>query len=225
VAGTFGINEEAVWMPDSSSYDDALDAISARLRSSDAAVAERLLDAKLDAGQAIYLTDLDAKRFRTFEAATVAAFEDVVASGPRIPSAYNWFVSMFSELKAIVRMDSRGSGEADGDVSILVDGEAIWTGPRLVAESLLEILAGFVWTEERDELGGRLLAKRNGALDLGSLLSLPEDDAAALGYAVWFFTIRFTQTFETYAPAYLPPMHAALTALGERLPAGTVAGR
>jgi hypothetical protein len=221
VAGTFGINEEAVWMPDSSSYDDALDALSARLADRDPGLAEQLRHGKLDSGQSVYLDDLDAERFTTFEAATAAAFEDVVARGPLTPTRHNWFVSMFSQLKAIVLMDPRASGDAQGDASIVVDGKAIWTGPRFVAESVLEILAGSVWTKGREDLGRRLLAERGAALDLGYVRALPHDDAAALGYAVWFFTIRSAQTFETYAPAFLPLLHAALTALGESLPAGS----
>jgi hypothetical protein len=219
VAGTFGISEDACWMPNSGSYDDALDAIAARLDASDPALAEQLRRGKLDCAQSVFLDDLEAERFKAFEAATVAAFEDVISAGLLTPIAHNWFVSMFSALKAIVRMDPRASGEADGEVSIMVGGQAIWTGPRFVAESLLEILAGFLWREGRVELGARLLVDRGGALELGYLLSLPDDDAAALGNAVSFFTIRFANTFETYAPAFLPLMHSALTALGESLPA------
>ena len=76
VAGTFGINDQAVWMPNSTVLRRCPRIHCRASRScADPALAEQLRDAQLDRGQAIYLDDLDGDRFKTFEAATVAAFE------------------------------------------------------------------------------------------------------------------------------------------------------
>jgi hypothetical protein len=221
VAGTFGINDQAVWMPNSGSYDGALERIAEQLASSDAALAEQLRDAQLDSDQAIFLDDLAPDRFKTFEAATVAAFEETVAAGAAAPRDYGWFLTMFSALKALARMDPRASGTANTDVRIVLDGQPVWSGPRWLAESLLEHLASDLWRNGFQELGQRLYDERGstwtGVLDLSYLLRLSDEDAAALSQAVQFLTPRFAKVFETNAPEYLPRMHAALTALGEGL--------
>jgi len=217
VAGTFGISEDAVWMPNSSSYDDALEAIAEQLQDSDEAFAQRLRDAKLDAGQSIFLDSLEADAFKTLESATRRAFEEVARS----PDANGWLVAMFSALKALVRSDPRAAGDANAEVRFLVDNAPIWSGPRWLADSVLEHLAGYVWNNNQRDLAQRILDERavvsDGALDLTQLRHLPEPDAAALQEALGFFTPRYTRSLETYAPDFLPQMHAALQALQDGL--------
>jgi hypothetical protein len=204
-------------MPNSSSYDDALDAIANQLQATDEAFAQRLREAKLDAGQSIFLDGVEAESFKTFESATIAAFEQVARS----PDANGWLVAMFSALKALARSDSRAAGAANAEVHLLVDGAAIWSGPQWLAEAVLEHLAGYVWNNGHRDLAQRLLDDRaqlqTGALELESLRHLPAPDAAALREAVQFFTQRYTRTQETYAPDFLPQMHAALQAVQDGL--------
>jgi hypothetical protein len=203
-------------MVSSGSHDQALELIEARVCGCDPALAEQLRNGQFDRGTIVYLHNLEQDRFRTFEAATVAAYEDALAAAPLGWRRFGSFVSSFSALKAIVRMDPRASGAASDDVSVVIDDESIWHGPRFVAESLLEVLAGALW-EDCPALARRLLEDRaralSGRLDLSYLRSLPQDDAAAVAHAVGFFTVRYSATYETYAPEYLPLMHAALTAL------------
>lgn len=150
MSGTLDIRDNVTWMPTGWIYDGVLQGIVKTLEGQDQSLAILLREAQTDRVQYGDLRSLSVERFHILLSATEQAYLQAVSDGPTSfykPMHYPWFMSTFSELKTLLRIDERIRSRKDSVGRIIVNHHATWTASGWVFDMTLEHFAAGVSLE------------------------------------------------------------------------------
>jgi hypothetical protein len=146
MSGTFIVRNEVTWMPQGWIYDAILTYMADELETELAELAGQLREAQSIMGQFIDLSMLPNKEFRALFDASERAYARFLVEGPLSfvdNTGYPTLMSIFSELKAIIRTDLRINKLLRGwrIIDLAIDDRRVWSAPLWIVDLITENIA------------------------------------------------------------------------------------